>query len=94
MMIEWTNEAYNSLGEMIDYIAQDNPSAAHALIDAIFDTVSHQLNTNPKMGRPGRVEGTRELVVHPSYIVVYTEQINRITILTVRHTARAWPGSF
>ena len=42
-------------------------------------------------GRPGRVEGTRELVVHPSYLVAYRISGTEVQILTVRHAARLWP---
>ncbi len=51
------------------------------------------LPNNPYAGRPGRVEGTRELVVHESYLVAY-EIADTINILTVRHAARLWPERF
>ena len=47
------------------------------------------------MGRPGRVPGTRELVIPGTpYIVPYRVQGEAIQILRVYHSARRWPESF
>lgn len=52
-----------------------------------------QLALLPNLGRPGRLENTRELVVHPNYIVFYRvrEAARLIQILRVKHAARQWP---
>jgi plasmid stabilization system protein ParE len=54
------------------------------------------LTDEPKLGRPGRVPGTRELVVpRTPYIVAYAVlSSDSIRILGVRHGARRWPESF
>ncbi|WP_291737712.1 type II toxin-antitoxin system RelE/ParE family toxin [Leisingera sp. F5] len=75
---------------MADYISDDNPDAALALVEEIQGKVA-QLPAHPKRCRPGRVEGTRELVVRPNYIVVYTETAAAVTVLRVLHAAQMWP---
>ena len=77
-----------------DYIATDNETAAYELIEYIFTTINTLLPENPTIGRPGRVDRTREMVVHTSYIVAYQVVGSRIEILTVRHTSRLWPEAF
>ncbi|MCB1774473.1 MAG: type II toxin-antitoxin system RelE/ParE family toxin [Gammaproteobacteria bacterium] len=93
MKLLWSAEALAELEGIVSYIAADNANAALALGDAIVKAVETTLPENPLVGRPGRVEGTRELVVHQSYIVVY-EVTDTINLLTVRHSARLWPRDF
>ncbi len=45
----------------------------------------------PLAHRTGRLSGTRELVVHPNYIVVYAVADGGVTILRILHSARNWP---
>lgn len=62
MRLRWTPPARDHLAEIHDYIAQDNPAAARRVIGQVRKDAD-LLKDNPGMGRPGRVEGTRELVV-------------------------------
>ena len=94
MNVIWTEESLKELEAIIDYIAADNPRAAHELGDSILVKVDEQLADNPNSGRPGRVEGTRELIVHAAYIVAYRVTKIAVEILTVRHAARLWPEEF
>jgi toxin ParE1/3/4 len=76
------------------YIAKDNPAAARRIALRIVEAVE-QLPDNPHVGRPGRVPGTRELViVRTPYIVPYRVHRNALEILRVYHGARRWPDSF
>ena len=75
---------------IVDYISDDNPDAARALLEEIQGRVA-QLSDHPKSGRVGRVKATRELVVRPNYIVVYAETATVITVLRVLHAAQMWP---
>lgn len=88
--LEWRSTARADLLAIIDYISDDNPDAAQALKDEIESKVS-MLRTHAKAFREGRVDGTRELVVRPNYVVVYIESPSAITILRVLHAAQQWP---
>jgi toxin ParE1/3/4 len=88
--LEWSARAVSDLLAIIDYIADYNPAAARALLETIETKVS-QLPAHPKQCRPGRVNGTRELIVHPNYIVIYAERPTKVTVLRVLHASQMWP---
>jgi toxin ParE1/3/4 len=88
--LSWKQEAIADLLAIIDYISDDNPSAAQALKEDIEGKASELLN-HPQMYRTGRVPGTREMVVRPNYIVVYSEDTNAVVILRVLHASQQWP---
>ena len=88
--LEWKASAVADLMAIVDYISDDNPDAALALMDEIQGKVE-QLPVHPKRCRPDRVNGTRELVVRPNYIVVYAETPAVVTVLRVLHAAQMWP---
>lgn len=87
---EWRLAAVADLLSIVDYIASDNPAAAQRLKDEI-DTKVARLPSHPRIYRVGRVVGTREMVVRPNYIVVYSIRDSDITILRVLHATRQWP---
>ena len=89
MKLSWTPEAIADRDAIFDYIEADNPAAAAAL-DELFSEKAERLTDHPKLGRPGRVEGTRELVVHENYILVYDIVGDLTRILRVLHAARQW----
>ncbi len=86
----WSNDARDDLTAILDYISADNPDAAERLIDRIEAQVNH-LPDLPLAHRTGRLPGTREMVVHPHYLVVYRATETGITILRILHSARNWP---
>jgi len=88
--LRWTPEAICDRESIYDYIQADDPSAALALDDK-FSELARHLVVYPQIGRPGRVEGTREFVVHKSYILVYDLSKDSIRVLRVLHTSRQWP---
>lgn len=89
MKLYWTLEAIADRDAIFDYIEADNPAAALAL-DELFSEKAERLTDHPKLGRPGRVDGTRELVVHENYILVYDIAGDLVRILRVLHAARRW----
>ena len=91
MNVEWLPSAARTLGNQLSYIAERNPRAAVDMGDAIEVAVSC-LADFPQSARPGRVPGTRELVVPATpFIVVYRIEATGIVILRVLHGAQKWP---
>ena len=94
MEIIWRDVALNGLERSRSYIAQDNPAAAERVRERILRAVRN-LADMPNMGRPGRVEDTRELVVADTpYIVAYTVLDNQVVIVALQHGAQKWPERF
>ena len=88
MQIKWLRNALRNLDDEATYIAQDSPHAAQQVVDRVLSAVA-QLADQPGLGRPGRVPGTRELVVTKTrYIVPYRVRGNRVVVLRVFHTSR------
>ena len=95
MNIQWSDEAIDDLKSLHAFIAKDNPTAARKMALTIVEAVETNLPGNPRIGRPGRVNGTRELVIAQTpYIVPYRITADTIQILRVYHGARRWPDSF
>ena len=91
MRLEWLPRALDDFTEIIEYIAEDNPLAAIEQGDEIEGQVAGLLDDND-IGRPGRVKGTRELViVRTPYIAAYRVKKDAIQILRILHGARIWP---
>lgn len=67
MRLFWTPEALDDRRAIYEYIEADNPLAAVRL-DELFSDKARHLIAHPRLGRVGRVSGTRELVVHPSSV--------------------------
>jgi toxin ParE1/3/4 len=89
--IRWLRRALANLDAAAAFVALDNPAAAARLVDTIARTVE-LLARHPGLGRPGRVEGTRELVVADTpYLVPYRVRNNVVEILRVFQGARKWP---
>ena len=57
--LEWLELARTDLLGIVDYISDDNLDAAQRVKDDI-EMKAEKLLAFPKIGRPGRVEGTRE----------------------------------
>jgi toxin ParE1/3/4 len=91
----WSPEAIEDLASLRAYIEQDDPAAAQRVVLRIIHSVEDLLSENPEMGRPGRVPGTRELVVpRTPFVVPYRLQGKTMQILRVYHGARRWPARF
>jgi toxin ParE1/3/4 len=89
--IVWRRQALADLAALQAYIAQDDAQAARRIAQRIVGAVEG-LASLPGIGRPGRVEGTRELVIaRTPYIVPYRLKADEAQILRVYHAARRWP---
>jgi addiction module RelE/StbE family toxin len=98
MRIRWTDPAETDLFEICEYIARDNPAAAERVGRRLLSAVD-SLAAQPRLGRPGRVAGTRELVIpRLPYIAIYriTEAAHstasEVEVLRVLHGARRRPA--
>ena len=90
--IEWRPMARQDLRGIVRYIGKDNPTRAVGFGREISGRTA-PLARYPDIGRPGRLEGTRELIVHPNYIVFYRvlHETRTVQILRVKHAAQRWP---
>ena len=94
MEIVWRASALNDLEAIREFIAQDSPRAAARVLTAIRIGVD-RLGRHPSLGRAGRVEGTRELIIsNAPYIAAYRVGENQVRILAIIHTSRQWPRRF
>ena len=94
MQLKWARAASRDLDSVEEYIARDDPAAA---IDTVLDIIHRveMLAEHPGMGRPGRVDGTRELLLPGlPYIVPYIHEADTVIILRVIHGAMKWPKRF
>jgi toxin ParE1/3/4 len=92
LIIDWLPEANRNRFNQLDYIAQENPLAAASQDEEIEHQVELLLQ-HPKMGRRGRVQGTRELVISRTpFVVVYRiKAAQRIEIIRLLHGSQQWP---
>lgn len=90
MLLEWKPMALMDRENIMDYISQDNPQAAIALDDE-FEMAAKRVCDSPDRYRPGRVKGTREIVVRPHYILIYQTEKDVLMVLRILHVARQWP---
>jgi len=91
MRVRWPRTALRNLDEEASFIATDDSVAARLVVERVLEAVA-QLAEQPGLGRPGRVHGTRELVVSKTrYIVPYRVRGDAVEILRVFHTSRRLP---
>ena len=90
MRVRWSVDAADDLERICDYIAQSNPHSARRIARTIVDGIA-SLHTFPNRGRPGRVEGTREVVFAPLPFVAVYEVRDEVYVLRILHGARQWP---
>jgi toxin ParE1/3/4 len=91
VQLRWTEEAATDLERIADYLFTHAPDRAAELVRMVYDAPGALL-TFPHRGRPGKKEGTRELVLSPlPYLVVYTVRDDVIFIVRILHGAQQWP---
>jgi toxin ParE1/3/4 len=89
MEVRWSALAAEDLERIFRRIEKDNPTAAREAVKAIYDGCG-ALTDFPHRGRPGRMNGRRELVFSP-YIAVYQVKEHAIEISRIYHGAQDWP---
>lgn len=91
MRLVWSSFALSDRDDIFTYIESESPHAA-INIDEQIVLATHRLVDFPQSGRPGRVAGTRELVIpRTPYIAAYVATADTIRILRVLHGAQMWP---
>ena len=88
--VVWLDEARRDLAEITAYIAQHSPAAARRLNRLIVEQTDI-LSEHPTLFHAGRVLGTRELVAHPNYVIVYRVTLATVEILNVLHARQQYP---
>jgi addiction module RelE/StbE family toxin len=90
--VRWGAKAEKDRDEIVDYIAVDNPRAAHKM-DELFSEAASNLAAFPRLGHVGKIPGTRELIPHESYRLVYEvdDATETVRVIALVHTARRWP---
>ncbi len=90
MKIVWSRRAIRHLVSLRAFIAKDSEQNAALVAQRILDAMD-LLQTNPGMGRPGRVVGTRELVVpNTPYVIPYRVRRDRLELVAVFHGRQKW----
>lgn len=90
LKLVWRVDALSDLTTIIGYIAERNVPAAERL-QAAIETCAERLPDHPFLFRPGRVDGTREAVVHPNYILIYRVTTETVEIVSVVHSRQQYP---
>ena len=90
MKVRWTASARLDRLDVLNHIAIDSPRAASRM-DVLFAEAAETLAAFPQKGRLGQIAGTRELIPHESYRLVYEIADDTVWILALVHTSRQWP---
>lgn len=93
LKLRYTSLAIQDLEGAYDFIAADRPGAAATTLEKIEATIE-RLRIFPRMGRVGRVSGTREIAVgRTPFVIAYRSTDNYLELLAIMHGARKWPDS-
>lgn len=90
LRLKWRPLAEEDLLSILENIGEDDSDAALALVQMIREKVEG-LRVRPRLYRAGRVSGTREMVVHHNYVVLYSIETDAVEILRVKHARQLWP---
>ena len=90
MAVKWLRVALENMATIANYIAQDSPARATTFVQELREK-TNVLADFPGVGRAGRVAGTRELVAHKNYLVIYRVKGTNVEIIRVRHVAQKHP---
>ena len=90
LAIVWSSAAREDVKRIVRYIADRNPVAARQMRNRIEAAVL-PLSEHPYLFRKGRVAGTREIVAHPNYVVIYAVRADHVEVLNVIHARQQYP---
>lgn len=91
MKVVWTKRAVRNRFEQLQYIGEQNPTAA-ARLSLELENQIRLLASYPEMGRTGRTAKSRELVISRTpFVVIYRIHHDSIEIFRLLHGAQKWP---
>lgn len=91
LSVKWRDEARADLFSILDFIAERNEAAALDL-HARFERVLEHLPEHPFLYKQSlRALGSREIVAHPNYIIVYRVGVDFIEVLRILHARQQYP---
>lgn len=91
MRIRWTPPAAADMQSISDYLKEHHPQYRQPTMRKLYEGI-RALKRTPHRGRPGRIEGTRELVFAPlPYIAVYRVHDQSIEVWRIYHTSQDRP---
>ena len=91
MRVRWTTDAADDLERIFDYISESRPESARRVAQSVIERLG-TLETFPHLGRPGRVQGTREVAFPPlPFVAIYEVRDEQIIVLRILHGAQRWP---
>jgi toxin ParE1/3/4 len=93
MRVRWTTDAVDDLERICDYIAESRPDSAQRVAQSVVERIS-ELRRFPRIGRSGRLAGTREIAFPPfPFVAVYEilEPQDEVRVLRILHGAQQWP---
>ena len=96
MLIRWSLAADNDLAEILAYfISIAEEESGKSVVSQLIKSAS-RLAQYPLSGRPGRLQGTREIILRKlPYILVYRIVSSELVeISRALHTSRLWPNIF
>lgn len=92
MDVVWSRAARRDFDAIWTGIEDKSPARA-SRIGRLILAAAAKLETMPRLGRPGRAEGTRELVIaRTPYLIVYTLEAAQVSIVRVLHGTMRWPS--
>ena len=92
MKVVWSRRAVEHLVALRAFIAKDSEQSSALVAKRILEAID-LLQSHPEMGRPGRVLGTRELVIpNTPYIIPYRMRRERLELIAVFHGHQQWPN--
>lgn len=91
MRLRWTLDAAADFEQIYEYVQINLPHLVTRTILSIYDGI-RSLKRSPYLGRPGRAEGTHELVLFPlPYVVIYRIKEQFVEVLHIYHGAQKRP---
>jgi addiction module RelE/StbE family toxin len=90
--LKWRPMALADRDAIMEHIADDNVPAALEL-DEDFETHAARASATPTLYKPGRMKGTREIVVRANYVMIYQVEGEAVAILRVQHATQQWPAA-